>query len=256
MEYKDIKAAIKWLKWFEDDFYFGYTGANEHGETIKECLQANLDGTDIRSNKNYFWRWIERAHFSESLSAEGCVKTLVNSPYAPWNEDRESWDTKHLSYDAEIDKAIAEGKNAKETRDALTRQCDNMAFVLNRVDLHCWSERFATELAEDREILKGSKSTPLEIPNNWQSIETAPKDKTTFVCRDKYKPHVQFEATLFLEQESWEIPEEYLVLLNMTTDEPICENFEDYEWKLIDKAPQRSEPEPEPRCTQTEDMFS
>jgi predicted trehalose synthase len=33
---------------------------------------------------------------------------------------------------------------------ALTRQCDNMAFALNRVDLRGWTDRFGQELAEDR----------------------------------------------------------------------------------------------------------
>tara|TARA_R110002020_G_scaffold10785_4_gene40932 strand:+ start:1386 stop:1649 length:264 start_codon:yes stop_codon:yes gene_type:complete len=37
---------------------------------------------------------------------------------------------------------------------AFNRQCDNMSFVLNRLDLYHWSERFAKELEEDRQALK------------------------------------------------------------------------------------------------------
>lgn len=36
---------------------------------------------------------------------------------------------------------------------ALTRQCDNMAFVLNRVDLHAWHKRFEYDVARDRAAL-------------------------------------------------------------------------------------------------------
>lgn len=51
---------------------------------------------------------------------------------------------------------IAQTGNAWRKTDApdllkeLTRQCDNMAFVLNRVDLHGFHEKFETELAEAR----------------------------------------------------------------------------------------------------------
>ena len=30
-----------------------------------------------------------------------------------------------------------------------------------------------------------------------------------FVCREKEKPHVRFEAAIFQDRESYEIPEEY-----------------------------------------------
>lgn len=36
---------------------------------------------------------------------------------------------------------------------ALRRQTDNMAFILNRVDLHAWQDKFDQELSEDREFL-------------------------------------------------------------------------------------------------------
>jgi len=38
---------------------------------------------------------------------------------------------------------------------ALERQCDNMAFAINRVDLRGWTEKFSRELKEDRATLKG-----------------------------------------------------------------------------------------------------
>jgi hypothetical protein len=37
---------------------------------------------------------------------------------------------------------------------ALTRQGDNMAFVLNHMDVKNWYDKFTTELAEDRTALK------------------------------------------------------------------------------------------------------
>lgn len=40
---------------------------------------------------------------------------------------------------------------------ALTRQCDNMAFVVNHVTLHRWYDKFKDELEEDRAALSGSK---------------------------------------------------------------------------------------------------
>ncbi|MCP4258440.1 MAG: hypothetical protein GY774_13215 [Planctomycetes bacterium] len=73
--------------------------------------------------------------------------------------------------------------------------------------------------------------TPVE---QWQPIETAPKDESLFVCRDKRKPHVTFEAAIFKDQESWEIPEEYDCLQNMTIDEPICDGWDLLEWRPIE----------------------
>ena len=59
---------------------------------------------------DHFWRWIERAYFDKSLTLESCVKILVHSPYAPWEFNREKWDTSHKEYDAEIDAVIAKSK--------------------------------------------------------------------------------------------------------------------------------------------------
>lgn len=57
---------------------------------------------------DFFWRWVERAYFDKDLSVNECLGMLVHSPYAPWNNDREKWDTKHKEYDAEIDRVCAE----------------------------------------------------------------------------------------------------------------------------------------------------
>jgi hypothetical protein len=48
------------------------------------------------------------------------------------------------------------GKNWRiaELEAALTRQGDNMAFVLNHMDVKNWYDKFTTELAEDRTALK------------------------------------------------------------------------------------------------------
>lgn len=44
----------------------------------------------------------------------------------------------------------------KELEEAVSRQCDNMAFVLNRVNIPPqWFRKFDDELAEDRAALKG-----------------------------------------------------------------------------------------------------
>ena len=72
-----------------------------------------------------------------------------------------------------------------------------------------------------------------DMMNEWQPIETAPKYEKMFVCRDKSKPHITFEAMMFKDRESWEIPEEYDVLQNMTVDEPVVDRWEDYEWRVL-----------------------
>lgn len=42
----------------------------------------------------------------------------------------------------------------EELEAALSRQGDNMAFVLNHMDTKNWYEKFSIELAEDRGVLK------------------------------------------------------------------------------------------------------
>jgi len=45
-------------------------------------------------------------------------------------------------------------------REALDRQCDNIAFILNRVDLpKTWFEKFDSELSEDRKALGGNHAS-------------------------------------------------------------------------------------------------
>lgn len=59
---------------------------------------------------DFFWRWIERAYFDKNLSIMECVGCLAHSPYAPWNFDRESWNTKHKEYDADIEAVIEQSR--------------------------------------------------------------------------------------------------------------------------------------------------
>lgn len=49
---------------------------------------------------------------------------------------------------------------AKAAEEGLRRQADNMAFVLNHVELHAWHEKFERELAEDRATLATMEKTP------------------------------------------------------------------------------------------------
>lgn len=72
--------------------------------------------------------------------------------------------------------------------------------------------------------------------DEWQPIETAPRGGVVFVCRHKDKPYVTFEAAIFRESESWEMPQEYDVLHNMTTDEPI-DGWDDFEWMPLPPPP-------------------
>lgn len=86
---------------------------------------------------------------------------------------------------------------------------------------------------EDRRLLKEAL-TEHAVIKGWQSIGTAPKYEVLFRCRDKNKPHVTFEAAIFSECEGWEIPGTYDVLQNMTTDEPICDDWhETHEWQEL-----------------------
>lgn len=80
-----------------------------------------------------------------------------------------------------------------------------------------------------------------EMQSQWMTMETAPKDDTLFLCRKKSQPHVTFEASMFWDQESWEIPEKYLVCQNMTTDEPLDDDFEDLEWRPLPQPPHQGE---------------
>ena len=41
------------------------------------------------------WRWVERAKWDKVLGMQNCIDTLIHNPIAPWNVDREAWDTRH-----------------------------------------------------------------------------------------------------------------------------------------------------------------
>lgn len=41
----------------------------------------------------------------------------------------------------------------EKLRAALTRQCDNMAFLVNHASLYKWHDKFLSELSEDRKLL-------------------------------------------------------------------------------------------------------
>jgi hypothetical protein len=73
----------------------------------------------------------------------------------------------------------------------------------------------------------------------WQPVETAPKDETLFRLRDKTKPHETFEACIFRDCESYEMPEEYYVLQNMTFDEPVDDSWDNYEWQPLPLLPNK-----------------
>lgn len=73
------------------------------------------------------------------------------------------------------------------------------------------------------------------VLDEWydMSEHLPPTDGTIFVCRAKNKKHITFEAAIYEEQESWENPERYWVLQNMTTDDPIDDSWCAYEWNSI-----------------------
>lgn len=77
------------------------------------ALQDHKNLTEMVDQLDRFWRWIERAHFDDSLPVDMCLNMLVHSPYAPWNMDREKWDTSHKEYDAEIDRVVEQSKLQK-----------------------------------------------------------------------------------------------------------------------------------------------
>jgi len=72
----------------------------------------------------------------------------------------------------------------------------------------------------------------------WMDISGAKKIIGKFLCRKKSNPRVTFEAIFNVECESWEIPELYYVLHNLTLDEPIDGDYSDYEWTPITPKPE------------------
>jgi hypothetical protein len=57
-------------------------------------------------------------------------------------------------------------QGVEAVREALRRQCDNMAFVLNRVDLHAWGDKFEQEMTEDRQLLSALRPSPDSAGNS------------------------------------------------------------------------------------------
>jgi hypothetical protein len=67
--------------------------------------------------------------------------------YGDWDASPLVGGTKYIRVD------IAQARIA-ELEAALTRQGDNMAFILNHMEVKNWYNKFTTELAEDRAALK------------------------------------------------------------------------------------------------------
>jgi hypothetical protein len=64
-------------------------------------------------------------------------------------------------------------------REALERQCDNMSFAINRVDLRGWTEKFAREIAEDRAALTGKDIATLSLSGKTQTDARTRGDECT-----------------------------------------------------------------------------
>lgn len=97
---------------------------------------------------------------------------------------------------------------------------------------------FLNQILDDLNAMGRINAHPRDVPPEWKPISEAPRDTTSFICREKRKPHVQFEAAIFEDQESWEMPSTCYCLQNMTTDEPLTGAWEDYEWKPIPEGDQ------------------
>jgi hypothetical protein len=67
----------------------------ERLESIAARL-PNPEASEIMREREFVWKWIERAIFDDALSAEECLSTLAHYPGAPWNEGR--WDVDHKPY--------------------------------------------------------------------------------------------------------------------------------------------------------------
>lgn len=76
----------------------------------------------------------------------------------------------------------------------------------------------------------------------WHNMDAAPKEEP-IVVRAKSKPWVTFEAVLATDRESYEIPEEYTYLHNLTTDCPVDTEWwwTDYEWMPLPQPPKEQD---------------
>jgi ethanolamine utilization protein EutP (predicted NTPase) len=73
---------------------------------------------------------------------------------ATWSEYPEYEAFEDSSHYGEYTRTDIADARIAELEAALTRQGDNMAFVLNHMDTRKWYDSFAWELAEDRTALK------------------------------------------------------------------------------------------------------
>lgn len=68
-------------------------------------------------------------------------------------KERIRWLSAHLAIANQKEQALIDRIEALEA--SLSRQCDNMAFVVNHVTLHGWHDKFRLELEADRTTLSG-----------------------------------------------------------------------------------------------------
>lgn len=70
-----------------------------------------------------------------------------------WKQNKLGW-LEYEIYDDAADLIQSQAARIKVLEEALARQCDSMAFVLNHADLHGFYEKFDDELATARQALK------------------------------------------------------------------------------------------------------
>ena len=98
---------------------------------------------DVGGNGDYY---LDRIHVTQGGSIGINVGGLVIvKPLSEWHE---------LAQDLWAEKELVQARIDKLT-EALTRQSDNMAFVLNHTDTGNLYEKFLRELEQDRAALKG-----------------------------------------------------------------------------------------------------
>jgi hypothetical protein len=141
---------------------------------------------------DHFWRWIERAYFDKTLGVDTCLNVLVHSPSAPWNVDREAWDTRHKSYDADIDKVVAETKaRTSEVSPATVQDAlDDVKFIRKELgrtwinqrqrevieDIHARLHRIETALTHPREQQREDEGDVGDFHNAfWEAFKTLPE---------------------------------------------------------------------------------
>lgn len=100
-----------------------------------------------------------------------CAKLADMGPTEPKNgETWEVWLNHHERFKQLADAAIkvmhdsiaAKDREIARLREALERQCDNMAFAINHADLGSMHDKFQAELETDRAALAQDGSQPRE----------------------------------------------------------------------------------------------